>query len=572
MGSGSADRSSGELRIVIVGGVAAGASAATRARRMNERAHITMLEKDAYVSFANCGLPYYVGGEIADRDKLLVASEDLFRQRFNIDVRSRCEVVRIDREEKTVHARDLVSGDVETLPYDKLILATGAEPIIPPLTGVDAPNVFVMRSLEDADRLKAGLDRERPTSAVVVGAGYIGIEVAEQLVNRGIDVTIVEKLPEVMSVLDREMGSMVRDELERRGVRVVTGDALVGFAIGGDGRVTHAETESGDRIAAPVVVMGIGVRPATGLAREAGLTLRPDGAVPVDDFMRTSDPSIYAAGDNVAYPHVSGEAMRVALGGPANRAGRIAGEHAATGRAAPMRPVAGTAVVRAFGVTAAMTGLTEQLAERLGREHRAVHIVANHHAGYFPGAEQMVLKLVYEPSTRAVLGAQAVGGAGVDKRIDVIATALCMGGTVDDLAGLDLAYAPPFGSAKDPVHMAAFVAQNDLDGVDEIHEATDDFASDAQLLDVRTPAELQRSRLPGATHIELESLRQQLGELDAQRPTIVMCHTGVRAHVAARILAQRGFRGVKNLSGGMLMRRTTRPDDVINNEEAMASA
>jgi len=559
-------------RIVIVGGVAAGASAATRARRMNEHAEIVMLEKDAYVSFANCGLPYYIGGEIDDRGKLLVASEDLFRDRFNIDVRSNTECVAIDRDAKTVLVRSTRTGEHETLEYDKLILAMGASPIVPAVDGARGPNVYTMRNLEDTDRLKAGIDAQKPDSAVVVGAGYIGIEVAEQLVNLGITVTLVEKAPQVMPVMDAEMASMVQDELEKRGVRVVLGDGLEGFATSDAGEVTAVRLESGEEITAPLVVLGIGVRPNTQLAADAGLNVRPDGAIAVDGCMRTNDPHIYAAGDGVAYPHVSGENMRVALGGPANRAGRIAGEHAATDAAAPMRPVAGTAIVRAFGVSAGMTGLTERQAERTGVAHKTVHIMAKHHAGYYPGAEPMVLKLVYSPETRAVLGCQIVGGAGVDKRVDVVATVVCMGGTVDDLAGLDLAYAPPFGSAKDPVHLAAFVAINELDAVTDLIEATEPMPDGAQIVDVRTAREIERVRLPEATHVELEELRDRIDELDPRKTTVVLCHSGVRGHVGARVLKQRGFADVKNLSGGMLMRAIARPDDVVRAGEAAAKS
>lgn len=550
-----------EPTIVIVGGVASGASAATRARRCNEHARIIIYEKDSHVSFANCGLPYYIGGEIPERDSLLVAKPEMFRARFNIDVRTRQEVVAIDRARKRVRVRHVDIGEEHEQPYDRLILATGASPIVPPIDGVRAPNVFTLRNVEDTDRIKAFIERRRPTRAVVVGAGFIGLEMVEQLRGLGIETVLVELMNQVLPPLDAEMAHVVQQSLEPRLVELHLGDGLKAIHVEGD-TATGVQLNSGASIDADLVILGIGVRPNTKLAVEAGLEIGAGGAIRVNPYQQTSDPAVYAVGDAAEYMHgVLGETTRVPLAGPANRSGRLAGEHAATGRSAQMAPVLGTAIVRVFDLTAAMTGISVKLAGKLGRDARAVVVAAGHHAGYFPGAQQMLLKLIYEPGSGRVLGAQAVGGEGVDKRIDVIATAIQLGATVRDLAGLDLAYAPPYASAKDPVHMAAFAACNDLDGLTRFAQLDEDLAG-AQLADVRTDAEFAAGHLRDATHIELESLRDRLDLLDPRRPTVVICKSGQRAHVAARILSQLDFSDVKVLTGGMLVAVHARPGEL----------
>ncbi|MBI2424929.1 MAG: FAD-dependent oxidoreductase [Candidatus Hydrogenedentes bacterium] len=548
--------------IVVIGGVAGGASAAARARRCNEAATIILYEKDAYVSFANCGLPYYLGGEIADRAKLLVSPVERFKDRFNIDVHTRHEVLAIDRGAKTVTVVNRINGETLQQHFDKLILAPGAAPIRPELEGIDAANVFTLRNLEDTDAIQDFMKGAGPGRAIVVGAGFIGLEMAEQLHRVGWSVDLVELSPQVLPPLDPEMAKPVQIALEQKGVRLHLGKGLKSFIPGHD-RVQGIVLDGGAAIEGDLVLLGMGVRPSTQLAAAAGLELGPMGGICINEFLQTSDPDIYAVGDAVEYTHtVLGTKMRVPLAGPANRAGRLAGEHAATGRSASMAPVAGTAIVRVFHQTAALTGLSIKGAARAGLEARSVTIAAGNHAGYYPGASTILLKLVYAPGDGRILGAQAVGEAGVDKRIDVIATAIHFGGTVRQLAGVDLAYAPPFGSAKDPVHMAAFAACNDLDDLSPLLPADADLTG-LQILDVRMDEEVKRMRLPGAIALPVDGLRKHLDQLDPARPTVVLCHSGMRAHVAARLLKQSGFEDVSVLSGGMLMRRYAVPESVI---------
>ncbi len=548
-------------RIVIVGGVAGGASAAARARRMNENAEIIMLEKDEHVSFANCGLPYYVGGEIQDRDKLLVATPEKFRTWFNIDVRILHEVTGVNRNAHTVDVVDKQSGDKETIQYDKLILAPGAAPIIPPIEGIrESENIFTLRNVADVDRLKNFIDQRKPRRAVVVGAGFIGLEMVEQLHHLDIEVSLVELVDQVLPPLDPDMARIIEQELVDHGVKLCLGNGLKDFEIS-DGRAERVVLNDGTKLDADMVVLGIGVRPNTKLAEDAGLEIGSTGGIWVNRFMQTSDPSIYAVGDAVEYVNgVADMHMRIPLAGPANRAGRIAGEHAATGMAPKMAPVLGTAIVRIFDKTAAITGMSEKLAAKFSQTVKAVWVPGAHHVGYYPGAEPMMVKLIYDPATEDVVGAQIMGGTGVDKRIDVIATVIHFGGDVDDLAGLDLGYAPPFGAAKDPVHMAGFVAQNDLRHFDSLvspHEL-DDLDDDTQLVDVRNADEWAAGRLAGATWVPLPEVRDRLDELDMNKPVLTYCKGGQRSYFATRILRQHGFRDVTTLSGGVEMQ-----DDLV---------
>jgi len=520
-----------------------------------------MFEKDEHVSFANCGLPYYIGQEIADREKLLVATAELFRRRFAIDVRTRHEVVGIDRAAKAVQVVNRETGERLTEPYDRLILATGASPIVPPLEA-NCENVFTLRNLDDTDRIKAAVDARAGQHAVVVGAGFIGLEMAEQLQRRGVHTTVVELADQVLPPLDGEMAALIEAELRDHRIELHLGDGISDLQAEGR-RATGVVLNSGTVVAADLVILGIGVRPNLELARVAELEIGPGGGIAVSQHMQTSDPSIYAVGDAVEYPHALLESpTRIPLAGPANRAGRIAGEHAATDHALPMTPVAGTAIVRVFGLAAGMTGLSQKLAARLERPVRSVIIEAAHHAGYFPGAKNIVLKLLYEPETGKLLGAQAAGAEGIDKRIDVIATAIHFGGTVHDLAGVDLCYAPPFGAAKDPIHMAAFAAQNDLRGAPPMTQLDEQLAG-RQVLDVRSKREVEALPLAGAIHIPLDELRARLDELDRDQPVVAVCHTGKRAHVAARILSQHGFHDVTNLTGGVSSRQRVKPKDFV---------
>ena len=545
-----------ERTIVIVGGVAAGASAAVRARRMNEKARIILYEKDRHVSFANCGLPYHIGGEIQQRGKLLVATPELFSKRFNIEVHTRCEVTGIDRRRKVISGVDRDSGTPFEQTYDKLILAPGASPVVPPIAGVNASNVFTLRNLEDADRIGAFLDQHAPRRAVVIGAGFIGLEMVEMLAARSLDVSLVEMLGQVLPPFDPEMAHIIQTELHSKGVALHLGNGLAGFEVR-DGRMTHVVLQDGTALAGDLAILSIGVRPNIALAQAAGLTIGASGGIAVDAHLRTSDPDIYAAGDAVEYCHtVADRLMRTPLAGPANRAGRLAGEHAATDRSAAMGCVLGTAIVRVFDVTAALTGCTSRMAARDGNATHVSYIRANHHAGYYPGAQPMTIKLLCDPGTRKILGAQIVGGAGVDKRIDVIAALIQSQATVDDLTHLDLAYAPPFGSAKDPLHMAGFVATNELDGL--VHTLPPGAPLDGQqVIDLRTQkevADVPLARAPRVMHIPIDELRGRLAELDRSRPTVTVCASGLRSYVAARMLMQHGFDHVSSLAGGALMR------------------
>lgn len=550
-------------RILIVGGVAGGASAATRARRMNEQANIVMLEKDSHVSFANCGLPYHIGGAIQDRAKLLVAKPELFRKRFNVDVRVRHEAVAIDRAGKKVRVRDHAKGTEYDEPYDKLILAPGAAPLIPDVPGVRSKGVHSLRNIEDMDRILAQLPTVRKVA--VVGAGFIGLEVAEQLKERGLEVTLIEKSGQVLPPLDGEIAEPLRRELLRNGIRLISGTGFTAIRESA-GSATGVVLENGTTVEADMVILGLGVRPYSQLASAAGLGVGPTGGIQTDEYQRTSDPDIYAVGDAAEYRlGTTGQRGRIPLAGIANRTGRLAGEHAATGKSAPAPAAWGTAVIKVFGLGAGIAGDSMKSALRRGVAARAVHITANHHAGYYPGAKSMTLKLVYEAGTGRILGAQAVGAAGIDKRLDVVASFLHFGGTVRDLAQVDLAYAPPFGSAKDPLHMAAFAAINDLEGVAPVIQPDADL-SGLQVVDLREPDECAELPLADAKHarnIPLNALRERLGELDRSKPTAVLCHSGLRAHVGTRILRQHGFEA-SNVSGAAYVRDLAlrRPSDL----------
>lgn len=546
-----------DSRIVIVGGVAGGMSAATRARRVNEQVEIIVLEKSGYISFANCGLPYYIGGQIKGEQKLLLTTPERVRERFRIDARVHHEVTRIDRERHLVEGVNHATGESFSLTYDKLILAPGASPIVPRIDGIDAENVFVLRNVEDTQRLQRSLNHRAPKRAVVVGAGFIGLEMVEALHARGLDVTLLEKAPHVLPILDTAMAGWLEAELARHGVELRVGVGLSALETR-TGLVRAVITETGERIATDLVLFSIGVRPNLELAQMAGISLGSAGGIATDEFRRTSDPDIYAVGDAAEVTHcVTGAAARIPLAGAANRHGRAAGEHAAAGSAAPSAAVLGTAVVRVFGLDVAVTGMSRRDAVAAGRDVDIAIVHPNDHAGYYPGAQAIHLMLCYDKSNRKLLGAQAIGPAGVDKRIDVVATALHFGGTIDDLANLDLCYAPQFSSAKDPVHFAAFVAQNQLDGLTPgMDDPPMDLAPTAnggrpvQLVDIRTSAEVARGALEGAIHIPLDELRSRLHELDRSRPVVVYCQVGVRGHTAVRILAGNGFADVANLKGG----------------------
>lgn len=537
-------------KLVIVGGVAGGASAAARARRLSEEAEIVLFERGPDVTFANCGLPYYIGGEIADRKKLLVTTPELLRTRFKLDVRTRSLVEAIDRKAMTVRVRDLASQRVYEESYDSLILATGAAPVRPAIPGIDLPGVFTLRDLQDTDRIKEQVDRG-VKQAVLLGGGFINLELAENFVRRGSAVTIVEKNDQVLTPFDPEMTTPLLQAIAAKGITVLLRQSAVALEQAADGLAVNLS--SGQRLPAQLVIVGVGVRPENKLAIEAGLTVGPRGGIQVNDHLQTSDPNIFAVGDAIEVEDVVlGEKTQVPLAGPANRQGRIAAENV-FGRRTKYRGTQGTAILGFFGATIGMTGTSEKALRRSQRAFRKVYLHPAHHAGYYPGAEAMTLKLLFEPETGRLLGAQGVGGEGVDKRIDVLAVAIQAGMTVFDLEEMELAYAPQFGSAKDPINMLGFVAGGLLRGdhpqvdIETVLAAPE--AERAFLLDVRTPSEFASGHIPGAVNIPLDELRSRLHELPRDRPIAAHCQVGLRGYLATRILLQTGF-PASNIGGG----------------------
>jgi len=537
------------LRIVIVGGVAGGASAAARARRLSEGASIVVFERGPYVSFANCGLPYHIGGIIEERKRLLVQTPESLNARFDLDVRVNSEVVSIDRVAKRVHVRNLKTDREYDEAYDVLVLSPGAEAIRPSIPGASDPRVHTLRNMGDMDGILAGLTQPRLGRALVVGAGYIGVELAESLRHRGISVILVERLPQVMAVADPEMVEPLHEELQRQGIELRLGSTVAAFDTATQDLV--AVLEDGTRIPCDLAVMSIGVRPDTGLARTAGLELGSTGGIRVDAQMRTSDPAIFAVGDVVEVKEfVSGDPALIPLAGPANRQGRIAAE-VILGRDSRYTATQGTAVCKVFGLTFAMTGLSERSLRQKAIPFLKTYVHPADHATYYPGAHPVSLKLLFAPETGRILGAQAVGLAGVDKRIDVIAVAQRAGMTVFDLEELELCYAPPYGSAKDAVNMAGFVAANVLRGDVLLWEPEElaQLQAHQMLVDVRTQAEFNQGTIPGAAWAPVDELRDRLEDLPQDKELLLFCQVGLRGYVAARLLAQHGFR-VRNLSGG----------------------
>lgn len=544
---GDPPRPAGVKRLVIIGGVAGGASCAARARRLSEDAEIVLLERTPYPSFSNCGMPYFLGGVIEDRGQIVGNNVPMLRERFRIDVRTGAEATRIDRAARRVEVRDVASGVCTWEPYDALVLAPGAKPVRPPVPGIDLPGVFGLRHVSDmdaiAERLAQGARR-----AVVVGGGFIGLEMVENLARRGLAVALVEKLPQVMPPFDPEMMVPVHELLRAKGIALHLSDGLQAIEPAADGTLTVV-TESGQRLGADLVLLSVGVKPDVDLAREAGLEIGPTGGIRVDAQMRTSDPAIWAVGDAVEVRDVITDGPTLlALAGPANRQGRIAAD-AIFGHTARFRGVQGTSVVGLFGLTLAMTGASEKRLRAAGLPAKALHLHTADHARYYPGAEPMTLKVIFDPERGAVLGAQAVGGRGVDKRIDVIAMAIQMGATVHDLAEAELAYAPQYGAAKDPINMAGMIGEGHLRGESPVL-GWDEIADGDLILDVRTAAEVAKGRVPGSVHIPLDALRARLAELPRDRRIAVHCASGVRSHAATRLLRLHGF-DAHNLTGGI---------------------
>ncbi len=543
------------FRFLIVGGVAGGASAAARARRLSETAEILVFERGPYVSFANCGLPYHVGGEIPEREELLLQTPSSLRQRFNLDVRVETEVVAIDRASRRLRAREVRTGREYEEAYDALLLAPGATPIRPSIPGIERPGHFTVRDVPDADRIRSWIRERAARRAVVVGGGYIGLEMAEQLAHLGLEVTLVEAQAQVMSPLDPEMAAWLHRELRRHRIALHLHDGVAGFEAPGsdEGEVAASVVvlKSGQRLPADIVLLGLGVKPESRLAREAGLEVGSLGGIRVDAQLRTSDPHIWAVGDAIEVKDaVLGGHQVVPLAGPANRQGRIAADNVFGGHS-EYRGTFGTAILRLFELTAACTGASEKALVRAGRPYQAIHLHPGSHAGYFPGAQPIALKLLFDVETGRLLGAQAVGRAGVDKRIDVLATALKAGMTVHDLAELELAYAPPYSSAKDPVNLAGMAAGNVVRGDLQLTHWKEigslDRASNL-LLDVRSTAERDAGHIPDSVHIPLPQLRQRQGELPRDKTIVAYCQSGQRSYFAARLLTHLGFRA-RSLSG-----------------------
>lgn len=547
-------------KVLIVGGVAGGASAAARLRRLDENAEIILFERGEYISYANCGLPYHVGGAIPKREALLLQTPQVMRSRFNIDVRVCSEVVSIDREARMVTVENRAAGERYTESYDTLILSTGSEPLRPPIPGIDSDRIRTLWTVPDTDEIKAFIAKRGVKSAAVVGGGFIGLEMAENLRRLGLSVTMIEMLDQVMAPLDYEMALMLHKHLEQQGVSLRLGDGVDAFEHT-DETVT-VRLKSGRTVTADLVILSIGVRPNSKLAKDAGLELNARGGIVTDQFLRTSDPAIYAVGDAIeVQDFISGERTMIPLAGPANKQGRIAADNIA-GAQQSYDGTQGTSVAKIFELTAASTGANEKTLIRRGMkkgaDYESILIVQNSHAAYYPGAAPLVLKLLFSMDGKRLFGAQIVGTDGVDKRIDVLAAAIRLGAGVSDLTKLELAYAPPYSSAKDPVNMVGYVAENLLTGKAAFSSWDAlDKRDGAVVLDVRETMERQAFELPDSVHIPLGQLRERIGELDPARRYIILCAVGVRAYNASRILSAHGFKNVLVYPGGTHFYRST---------------
>ena len=554
------------MKIIIIGGVAGGASCAARLRRLDEKAEILMVERGPYISYANCGLPYHVGGVIEKESSLLVSNEKAFKMMFNIDVLINCEAIEILAKEKNIKLRDVKTGEVTTHAYDKLVLAPGAVAVRPPLPGIDLPGIFHVRTVPDAKAINEWLEKGNPflagmykysgfqavrpkTRAVVVGGGFIGLETAENLVHRGFEVTLLQNSDHVLTPLDPENSSIVESLLRRNDIKLALNDAAVAFKQDNKGSL-EVETKSGKIYPADIVILAIGVRPDTMLAKTAGLEIGERGGIRVDDHMRTSNPDIFAVGDAIEVKdYVTGQWTLIALAGPANRQGRIAADVIA-GRNSRYRGTQGTSIIGIFGGTAAWTGASEKTLNRPEiTDYEKIYLYPNSHAGYYPGAKPMAMKVIFRKSDGKLLGAQGLGMDGVDKRISAIAAFMQMGATIYDLEEAELCYAPQFGSAKDPVNFAGMVAADVLRGDQPIRHWNE--VKSGFILDVREPMELAVENVPEAVNIPLGQLRSRLSELPKDKEINVICRSGQRAYLATRILLQHGFKA-KNVSGGML--------------------
>lgn len=540
------------MKILIVGGVAGGATVAARLRRLDEQAEVILFERGKYVSYANCGLPYYIGGSIAQRSKLFVQTVKGFTDRFRIDIRTEQEVTAIDRARREVTVRRVATGETYVETYDRLVLSPGAEPLRPPIEGIDSPRIFTLRSVPDTDAIKQYVDTRRPRRAVVVGGGFIGLEMAENLHHLGLRVDVVEMADQVMAPLDFSMAALVHRHLTDCGVGLYLKDGVVRFEERGDERVT-VHLQSGRQITADLVILSIGVRPETQLAREAGLEIGERRGIAVNEYMQTSDPVIYALGDAVEVRHlVTGRPALIPLAGPANKQGRIVADNIVLGNTHIYRGSIGTSVAKVFDLTVAAAGANAKLLKTCGIEYIESFTHGASHAGYYPDALPLSIKILFAPGTGRLLGAQVVGCDGADKRIEMFEQIIRTGGTIYDLTELEHAYAPPYSSAKDPVNMAGYVAENILTGRVRVIQWRDVAALGDETLriDVRTHDEFAMGSIPGFVNIPLDELREHLDELPRERPVVVSCAVGLRGYLASRILTQHGFRDVRNLSGG----------------------
>lgn len=536
-------------KIIIVGGVAGGATAAARLRRLNETAEIILFERGEYISFANCGLPYYIGDIIQNRQKLLVQTVEGMSRRFNLDIRNFSEVTKINRDQKSVSVTNLKTGESYKESYDVLILSPGAKPIVPPIPGIaEAENIFTLRNVPDTDMIKAFVDEKKPKNTVVIGGGFIGIEMAENLRERGLNVTIVEMADQVMAPIDYEMAAIVHTHLEEKGVELILKDGVKSFSNQGK-KVTLS---SGKELESDLLILAIGVQPENKLAADAGLELGSRGHILVNEHLQTNDSSIFAIGDAIEVKdYVNGTQTAIPLAWPANRQGRLVADFI-NGFDVKYNGTLGSSIVKIFDLTVAATGNNEKTLKRIGRNYDVVHVHPGSHAGYYPGAFQISLKLLFDPKTGTILGAQAVGKDGVDKRIDVIATAIKGGLTVFDLPDLELAYAPPFSSAKDPVNIAGYAASNIIAGLSkhiQWHELNDLLEAGAFVVDIREPREVANGTIEGSINIPLDQIRDRLDEFPKNQPIYVFCQVGLRGYLANRILDQYGYNSI-NLDGG----------------------
>lgn len=537
-------------KIVIIGGVAGGASAAARLRRMDEHAEIILFERGEFISFANCGLPYFIGGTIEDREDLLVLTAKDMSDKFNFDVRPFNEVTSIDRQRKTITVSNLQTGTVYNEDYDYVILSPGASPLRPPIPGIDdAHNVYTLRNIPDTDQIKHQVDTLQPKNAVVIGGGFIGVEMAENLVNRGIHVTLVEMLDQIMAPMDYEIASVLHNHLREKGVNLILSDGVKAFQKNG----SEILLSSGKVLSSDITMLSIGVKPENQLAKEAGLALGERGGIRVNQHLQTSDPQIYAVGDAIEVTdYINGMPTMIPLAGPANKQARIAADNIC-GRTSTYPGTMGTAVVKVFDMTAASTGNNEKRLRQLGLPYRALHIHPGSHAGYYPGANSITMKLLFDPENGRILGAQAVGWTGVEKRIDVIATAIKGKLTVYDLQELELSYAPPYSSAKDPVNMLGYAATNMMESLTDTfqwHEVSDLVKQKALIIDVRDQDEHDAGSIESSRLIPLTQLRDRLEDIPKTQPIYVYCQVGIRGYLATRILKQNGYPQVKNLDGG----------------------